>query len=216
MELSSSVLAMGLDQQELIRRILDGERSLFHELVRPYEKLVYVMVHSMLRNEADAEDATQDAFLKALQNLHQLQDPARFKSWLVQIARNEARLKMRSQRGLVVESMEEGERPTEDGESPMPRDFADWREIPSETLERKEIRFAIDRSLEEIPAIYRDALVLRDIEQLEIDEAAAILKISENALKVRVHRARLMMREKLAPAFRRNWLERLLAGRGTK
>ena len=107
--------------------------------------------------------------------------------------------------------------PAGNAEEPfMPRDFADWRELPSDVAERKEIREHIARALHELPGIYREIFILRDVEQVSIAEAAAILGISPPAVKVRLHRARLMMRERLAPVFRSGWFDRMVSFKGRK
>jgi RNA polymerase sigma-70 factor (ECF subfamily) len=205
--------AAACEEAQLIRRIIEGQREQFHVLIRPYENSVFVIANSVLRNHADAEEAAQEAILKALQNLAQLHDHARFKAWLFQIAINEARLKLRSRKDRLYESLDET---TDEGDNLKPKDFADWRELPSEALERSEIRKAISDAIEDLPEIYRSAFVLRDIEGLEVDDIAAVLGISNNVLHVRVHRARLLMREKLAPIFRYTWKDRLLSMKGKK
>jgi RNA polymerase sigma-70 factor, ECF subfamily len=199
------------EAQELIRRILKGERKLFHELIRPYERAVYLAAFAVLHNEADAEEAAQETAIKAFTRLDQLSAAEKFKPWLLQIAVNEARLKRRSQRSHIYEPLD-SDRELDDGF--MPRDFADWREIPPETLERTEIRQIVNRALQELPPIYKEILILRDIEELNVEESAQMLGISEQVVKVRLHRARLMMREKLAPAFKRGFLARWLSFRG--
>ncbi len=202
-----------VEEQDLIRRILKGERKLFHDLVRPYERAVYLTAFAIVRIEEDAEEAVQETMIKALTHLEQLSALEKFKPWLLQIAVNEARLKRRSRRSHLYEPLESNQE-SEDGY--MPRDFADWREIPSEILERKEIRRIVQRSLRELAPMYQEIFVLRDIQQLSVDDCAQMLEISEEAVKVRLHRARLMMREKLAPAFKRGFLARWLSIKGKK
>src|SRR6202162_6066587 len=124
-------------EQSLIARICKGEPSLFAELVKPYERRVYGTALSLLRNEADAQDVAQEAILKAFANLRQFRGEARFSTWLIQIAVNEARMRQRKDHGDVIEPI--GEREDEDGVY-TPREFADWHEVPSEALERREVR----------------------------------------------------------------------------
>lgn len=201
-------------EPELISRILRGERQLFHELVRPYERAVYISAYAVLRKHEDAEEVSQETMLKALVHLHQLTEHAKFKSWLLQIALNEARLKRRREHASMFESMEDNGR-EEEGMF-MPRDFADWRDIPSETLERREIHAAVAHALHKLPDIYREIFVLRDVEELSVAQCSDILGISEQVVKVRLHRARLRIREELAPVFRRNWFSRVLSFKGTR
>jgi RNA polymerase sigma-70 factor (ECF subfamily) len=133
---------------------------------------------------------------------------------LLQIALNEARLKRRSKHANLFEPLDGTQSSSE--EPFMPRDFTDWRELPSDIAEQKEIREQIARALHVLPDIYREIFILRDVEQLSAADAAAVLRITVPAVKVRLHRARLMMREQLAPALRRGWLDRLLSLKGKK
>ena len=177
-----------------------GERQLFHELVRPYERAVFITTYGILRDHADAEEAAQETMLKALMHLDQLADPQKFKGWLLQIAVNEARLKRRGKHANLFEPLDANA--NADSETPfMPRDFADWRETPSDVAERSEIREHIARALHSLPGIYREAFILRDVEQLSAAECAAMLGITVPAVKVRLHRARLLMRESLTRVF---------------
>jgi RNA polymerase sigma-70 factor (ECF subfamily) len=204
-----------LSERELISRVLAGEREHFHELLRPYERAMYITAFSILRNQADTEEAVQEAVLKAMTHLGQLSDHAKFKGWLLQIATNEARLKRRSRHEKFFESLEEVHK-DDKGHEFMPHDFADWREIPSETLERKEVRRAVAAALHKLPEIYREIFILRDVEDLNISECCEVLGISEQAVKVRLHRARLRIREELAPVFKANWFSRVFSFKGKK
>ena len=203
----------GTTDRELIARILAGERKLFHDLIRPYERAAFVAAFSVVHNHADAEEAAQEAMIKAFTRLGQLSEPEKFKSWLLTIAVNEARLKRRSAHGHMFEPLEGIDHETDE---PMPRNFADWRENPHEALERKEVREAVARALQELPEMYREIFILRDVQQLSIAECTEILGVSTEVIKVRLHRARLLIREQIAPAFKKSWLERVLPGKGKK
>ena len=140
-----------------VLRVKAGERQLFHELVRPYERAVFITTYGILRDHADAEDAAQETMLKALVHLDQLADPEKLKGWLLQIAVNEARLKRRGNHGNLFEAIDGNADPG--AEEPfMPLDFADWRELPSDIGERKEIRVHITRALYALPDIYTAVL----------------------------------------------------------
>src|SRR5258705_1917785 len=115
--------------QALIARILDGQSSLFAELVQPYERRVYVTALALLRNEADAQDVAQEAILKAFTHLRQFRGESRFSTWLIQITVNEARMRQRKQHADLFEPINDS---PDDEVAYTPRDFADWREIPSE------------------------------------------------------------------------------------
>jgi len=197
--------AQSQNQREaaLIARIKAGDRGLFYDLIKPYQRTVYAAAYSVLGNPTDAEDAAQEAFLKALTHLGQFRSEAKFSTWLVQIALNEARLRIRKERKGLYTSIDEGAQ-DDDGEY-FPMDYADWREIPSETLQRKELKEALQRALAALKPIYREVLVLRDVEHLSIAETSAALDISEASVKTRLLRARLMMRDALAPGFDGSW-----------
>jgi RNA polymerase sigma-70 factor (ECF subfamily) len=174
---------------------------------------VYSAALAILRNEADAEDAAQEAMLKAFRHIGQFRAEARFSTWLIQITVNEARMRRRKEHPRLVEPIVD----QEDAEGNyIPRDFADWREIPSETLERKEIREKLVEALESLGQIYREVFVLRDMRHLSIDETAKALGISPASVKTRLLRARLMLRDLLAPGLGGSWSTRLHFAKGTK
>jgi len=200
-------------EQQLIAQVQHGQSELFYELVRPYERRVYAAALAILRNESDAEDVAQEAMLKALANIRQFRAEARFSTWLIQITVNEALMRRRRERSAMKESIDE--RRDEEGEY-APREFADWREIPSEALERKEVRQKLAQALESLDRKYREVFVLRDMEQLNIQETAEALGISVASVKTRLLRARLMLRDLLAGGWERGWFSRLPFEKGTK
>jgi RNA polymerase sigma-70 factor (ECF subfamily) len=184
------------DEPRMIASILAGDTQLFHELIRPYERRVYAMALSFLHNEADAEDAAQEAFLKAFRNLASFRGDAKFGTWLVSITLNEARSRIRRRDAIKMESLDE---PDEEGSPALLRD---WKEIPSEALERKEVRSLLHQAITALPPIYREVFQLRDIEQLSVNEAAEALGITTSSVKVRLHRARMMLQKNLAPQLK--------------
>ena len=192
-------------EQKLIHRVQSGEIEVFYELVRPYERGVFLAALSLVKNEADAEEVAQEAMLKAFKGLARFRGEAKFSTWLIQIAINEAKMKLRRDRRHLYESLEEGPR-GDDGDY-MPKDYADWREIPSEALEQKELRLALTKALNSLPGKYRSVLVLRDVQQLSIAETSQALGISEANVKTRLSRARLQMRDALAPGLTGSWLK---------
>jgi RNA polymerase sigma-70 factor, ECF subfamily len=200
-------------EQRLIQRTRDGEHEAFYELIRPYERRVYAAALAILRNEADADDCAQEAVLKAFKHIRQFRAEAKFSTWLIQIAVNEARMRRRKERADVLEPIEKD---TDEEDRYTPRDFADWREIPSEVLERKEIREKLAEALASLGQIYREVFVLRDIGQLSIDETAKALGISTGSVKTRLLRARLMLRDLLAPGLGGAWSSKLSFAKGTK
>ena len=191
------------DELVLIERILAGERELFMELVRPYQKLVYSMALAIVKCEHEAEDVSQEALFKAFKNLSQFRGECKLSTWIVQITLNEARHRVRKKQRAAEDSMDCGFE-NEEGDY-VPIDFADWREIPSEALERKELRNALQRAISDLKPIYRDVLVLRDVEHLSVAETAQMLNISEPSVKTRLLRARLQVRDALAPGYDGYW-----------
>ena len=200
-------------EQQLIARVQQGKRELFYELVRPYERRIYAAALAILRNEADAEDVCQEAMLKAFAHIQQFRSEARFSTWLIQITVNEALMRRRRDRTVVMEGL--AERPDEEGNY-TPRDFADWREIPSEALERKEVRQRLAEALATLDRKYREVFVMRDMEHLNIQETAEALGISTASVKTRLLRARLMLRDLLAAGWERGWFSRLPFEKGSK
>jgi RNA polymerase sigma-70 factor (ECF subfamily) len=179
----------------LIERILAGHKELFMDLIRPHQRTVYATVFALLANKEDAEDVAQDASLKALTRLNQFRRDSTFGTWLIQIAINEARMRNRKLWRIPMLSLAEDR---EGAKAYVPKDFEDWREIPSTALERLEVREALVKALGSLAQHYREAFVLRDIHELSISETSAILGISPGAVKTRLRRARLMLRDILA------------------
>jgi RNA polymerase sigma-70 factor, ECF subfamily len=191
------------DEAEMIAAILAGDRDLYHRLIQPYELSVYRMALSFVKDETEAEDVAQEAFLKAFRHLANFRAESRFSTWLISITLNEARRRLRRQRTVRMESLDE---PPEEGGKVSPALLRDWREIPSEALERKEVRTLLQEAIGHLSPIYRD------IEELSIEETAGALAISISAVKVRLHRARIMLQKELAPKLKlasskkRRWL----------
>lgn len=200
-------------EQELVQRVQDGEHDLFYELIRPYERRLYSAAFSILRNEADAEDVAQEAVLKSFKHIRRFRAEARFSTWLIQITVNEARMWRRKGHARIIEPI--ADRQDEEGNY-TPRDFADWREIPSETLERNEIRQMLAEALASLGRIYREVFVLRDMQQLSIEETSKALGISTASVKTRLLRARLMLRDLLAPGLGGAWSSKLSFEKGVK
>jgi RNA polymerase sigma-70 factor (ECF subfamily) len=183
----------------MIFAILAGEIQLYHDLIRPYERSVYVMALSYMKNEADAEDVAQEAFVRAFCRLSSFRAESKFSTWLISITINEARTRLRRQALVRMESL--NQLPDED-KGISPALLRDWREIPSEAVERDEVRVLIQRAVEQLPEIYRQVFLLRDVQELTINETAEALNISIPTVKVRLHRARMMLQKQLAPQLR--------------
>ena len=204
-EMSNDTVA-GVDpsEAELVRRVLSGEDEAFRELVRPCEHAVFMATQAILKNEADAEDAAQEAVLKAFTNLAKFRGDSKFSTWMIRIATNEALMKLRQQRRQKLHDSLDEPRNDEEGDY-IPRDFADWREIPSEAMQKKELRQALSRALASLTPKHRQVFVLRDVQHFTIAETAELLGIRESAVKTRLLRARLQMRDALAPGIDGSW-----------
>jgi len=190
-------------ESELVQQARAGCKEAFYRLVQPCERALFAAAMGILNNEADAEEAAQEAALKAFTNISRFRGECKFSTWIIQICINEARLKIRRARKHLYESIDQPEN-GEDGDY-FPHDFADWREIPSEALERKELRDALQRAMASLPEKYRVVLILRDVQHLSIEETAQVLGIGTGNVKTRLLRARLQMRDALAPGIDGNW-----------
>jgi RNA polymerase sigma-70 factor (ECF subfamily) len=185
---------------ECIRRIQAGEKHLFHDLIRPCERSIYFLLLSLLGNEADAEDAAQETVIKVYLNLHLFRGESQFRTWVLSIARNEGLGRLRKVRSRREDSLEAGT--DEQSGDYTPAILTSWREIPAEALERKELGQLLRKAIGNLPDIYRNVVLLRDIEELDIRETAGVLGISEGAVKVRLHRARALLQRALAPQLK--------------
>jgi len=187
-------------ESECLRRILAGERHLFHELFRPCERAVYFLLLSLLKNEADAEDAAQETAIKVFRNLHLYRGESQFRTWVLSIARNEGLGRLRKNASRREESLDaSADEQTGDF---TPAILTSWREVPTEELERKELAELLRRAVDGLPEIYRNVVLLRDIEEMDGKETAAALGITEGAVKVRLHRARALLQRALAPTMK--------------
>ncbi|MGZ4837171.1 MAG: sigma-70 family RNA polymerase sigma factor [Terriglobales bacterium] len=184
----------GSDEQALINRVRAGDSNAFYDLVRPHERAIYVTAYSILQEPSEAEDVAQETVLKAFRSLHQFRGDARFGTWLITIAMNEARMRLRSRQRARFESLDAT---APDDPDYVPLQLRDWREIPSQALERQELRVALARALAALDEKYREVLVLRDVQLLNVAETAEILGITPGNVKVRLLRARLQMRDRL-------------------
>jgi RNA polymerase sigma-70 factor (ECF subfamily) len=187
-------------EADCIRRILAGEQHLFHDLIRPCEHGIYFLLFSLLRNEAEAEDAAQETAIKVYLNLKNFRGDSQFRTWVLSIARNEGLGRLR-RAGTRREDSLDAEIDDQTGDY-TPAILTSWREIPSETLERKELGAILRRAIEGLPEIYRNVVLLRDIEEMDVRETAAALGVTEGAVKVRLHRARALLQRDLAPQLK--------------
>ena len=180
----------------LVDRVLAGDRRAFEPLVRKHERRVFRVTLAVLGNIEDAEEAMQDTFIKAFRHLDQFRKQSRFTTWLTRIAVNEA-IQKRSARKNFVQLTE-----AESAEEQFaPKRYEPWKSNPEQLYGKQELHRIVEAAIRSLPQIYREAFVLRDVEELSAEEAAEALEISVPALKSRLLRARLMMRETLAEKF---------------
>jgi RNA polymerase sigma-70 factor, ECF subfamily len=189
-----------MEEQILVKRVIDGESDVFEQLLKPYARKMYVLAHSVLHNEHDAEDVVQESALKAFLYLDRLRCSAAFKSWLLQITINEARMRQRHARRYPGSSIDEDDTASGDGVGAFPG-LVDHRENPEQTLQRKEVEDAVDRACGDLPDKYQKVLQLRCQKDWSIAQIGRALHLGKPAVKTRLHRARLQMRKKLLPVF---------------
>jgi RNA polymerase sigma-70 factor (ECF subfamily) len=178
---------------EIVARVRNGETDAFEELVRKHGRRVYRSLLGIVGSPEEAEDALQDAFFKAFQHLPHFEGRSRFSTWLVRIAINTGLQRVRSRK--------EFDRIDEDDEEFRPRNIQAWTETPEDFYSREELRRLVEREVMKLPVKYRVALILRDLEEVSTQEAAAALGLSIPGLKARVLRGRLMLRESMVPYF---------------
>src|ERR1700735_2465744 len=188
------------DEPILVAAAKSGDVSAFETLVGRYERKIFRLTQNITQNTEDAEDAMQEAFLKAFEHLQNFQGNSRFYTWLVRIAVNQALMKLRRRRPNVVSLDEE----VDTGEDMMPRDVEDWGPSPEQRYEQTELNGTLTKAIGELDPSFRIVFQLRDIEELSTEETAEALGLSVPAVKSRLLRARLKLRQKLNKYFRRS------------
>jgi RNA polymerase sigma-70 factor (ECF subfamily) len=189
------------DELALVQAAKGGDVSAFEELVRRYDRNVFRIANHITHNREDAEDVVQDAFLKAYENLNQFQGQSKFYTWLVRIAVNEALMKLRRIKPGRVVSLDEDVKTEEDS---LPREVADWSPNPEQQYNQAELREILTKTIQGLPTSFRTVFVLRDVEGLSTEETAEALDLSIPAVKSRLLRARLQLRERLNRYFQKH------------
>jgi len=197
---SSITIAPPFDEAELVAKAKAGDHVAFSELVEHYERRVFRMAKQITQNEEDAEDVLQETFLKAYSHLEDFQGNSKFYTWLVRIAVNEALMKLRKRRSDKTVPLDD---PIDTGEDVVVREIAVWEDDPEQRYSREELGGILDDAIQGLKPAYRTVFVLRDIEELSIEETAEALGLSISAVKSRLLRARLQLREKLTRLFKR-------------
>ncbi len=186
-------------EMALVLAAKQGDLEAFSELVKRYDRNVFRIAQHITHNEEDAQDVVQEAFLKAYQNLEQFQGNSKFYTWLVRIAVNEALMKLRRRRSDKTVSLDED---VETEEGSMPREVADWSPNPEQLYGQSELGDILKKTIQGLPPGFRTVFVLRDVEGLSTEETAEMLGLSIPAVKSRLLRARLQLRERLSKYFK--------------
>jgi len=190
----------GFDESALVVQAKAGDQNAFTELVNRYERKIYRLAKNITRNDEDAEDVLQDAFLKAYTHLDNFKGDSKFYTWIVRIAVNEALMRLRKRKTDRSVPLDE---PVELGEETVTREIAVWDDNPEQRYSQEEWRRILDEAVDSLKPDFRTVFVLRDIEELSTEETAETLGISVPAVKSRLLRARLALREKLTRQFKR-------------
>jgi RNA polymerase sigma-70 factor (ECF subfamily) len=188
------------EELSLVQAAKKGDVGAFGELVKRYDRNVFRIALHITQNREDAEDVVQDAFLKAYENLEQFQGQSKFYTWLVRIAVNEALMKLRRRRPERMVSLDQEVQTEEDS---MPREVADWSPNPEQLYNQAELRDILGKTIQGLPPSFRTVFVLRDVEGLSTEETAQALELSVPAVKSRLLRARLQLRERLNRYFKK-------------
>ena len=198
--MSTSTIAQAFDEASLVTKAKAGDADAFATLVNHYDRRVFRMAKQITQNDEDAEDVLQETFLKAYSHLDDFQGNSKFYTWLVRIAVNEALMKLRKRRSDKTVPLDD---PIDTGEDVVAREIAVWDENPEDTYSREELGRILDEAVQSLKPAYRTVFVLRDIEEMSIEETAEALNLSISAVKSRLLRARLQLREKLTRQFKR-------------
>ena len=190
----------GIDETTLVAQSREGNTSAFAELVRRYEGKIFRLAQHVTQNREDAEDVLQETFMKAYEHLDQFQGNSKFYTWIVRIAVNQALMKLRRKKTGKTVSLDET---IDTGEDTVVREIATWDENPEQRFSREEMGEILDSAIQSLEPPYRSVFVLRDIEELSTEETADALGLSIPAVKSRLLRARLQLREKLTRQFKR-------------
>ena len=189
-----------VDESTLVLQAREGDARAFGELVRRYEGKIFRLAQHITQNREDAEDVLQETFLKAYEHLDQFKGDSKFYTWIVRIAVNQALMKLRRRKTDKSVSLDET---IDTGEDTITREIAAWDEDPEQRFSREELGEILDTAVHSLEPPYRSVFVLRDIEELSTEETAEALNLSVPAVKSRLLRARLQLREKLTRYFKR-------------
>ena len=189
--------AAALDDLELVHATQNGDAAAFEKLVTRYDRKLFRIAQRVTNNREDSQDAVQETFLRVFQHLGKFREDSQFSTWLFRIAVNQAFMKLRKRKTREVSLGDDGD---ERGDK-LPYDIADWAPDPEERCRMSELRDILDKAAKDLNPQLQRIFVLRDIEGLSIDQTAKLLKLTESAVKARLRRARLRLRELLREYF---------------
>jgi RNA polymerase sigma-70 factor (ECF subfamily) len=192
--------ADAFEELPLVQRARTGDEQAFSDLVNRYERKIFRLARNITQNEEDAEDILQETFLKAYEHLGEFQGNSKFYTWIVRIAVNESLMKLRKRKSDRTVSLDES---IDTGEEMVVREIAVWDNTPEQRYSQEEIRDILEKAIDSLRPAFRTVFVLRDVEELSTEETAAILELSVPAVKSRLLRARLQLRERLTRFFKR-------------
>jgi len=188
------------DEAAIVAQARTGDAKAFNELLQRYERKIFRLALHITQNREDAEDVLQETFLKAYQHLDQFQGQSKFYTWIVRIAVNQALMKLRKRKSDRSVSLDDT---IDTGEDTVAREIAAWDENPEEQYGREELNQILTSAVDGLTPIYRAVFVLRDVDGLSTEETAEALELSVPAVKSRLLRARLQLRDKLTRYFKR-------------
>lgn len=183
--------------QDLVVQAQAGDQAAFAELVHRHESRVYTLAFKMLRNPTEAEDVLQETFIGALRGLAHFRGEATFATWLYRIAYNATLMKLRKSNPTISLDVT-----IESDESEIPHELTDWTHEPESVLLNREAQTEMQTAIDRLSAPLRAVFVLRDVDGLSTEETAAVLGVSVSAVKVRLHRARMILRNELSEYYR--------------
>ena len=182
------------DELSLVQKSRAGDDRAFSDLVRRYERKIFRLAKHITQSDEDAEDVLQETFLKAYEHLDEFQGNSKFYTWIVRIAVNESLMKLRKRKTDRTVSLDES---IDTGEETVVREIAVWEDNPEQRYSQDELRDILEKAIDSLRPAFRTVFVLRDVEELSTEETAAALSLSIPAVKSRLLRARLQLREKL-------------------
>jgi RNA polymerase sigma-70 factor, ECF subfamily len=183
---------------DLVHACKNGDAAAFEQLVKRYDRKLLRIAQGVTHNREDSQDAVQEAFLKAYQHLGDFREACQFSTWLIRITVNQALMKLRKQRGTKETSLDED---FGDEGDILPREVTDWAPNPEQLCWASELRDILFEALDELRPISRMVFILRDVEGLTIEQTGVVLNMSQTAVKARLWRARLQLREALSKHF---------------